>query len=140
MPEKIFKAVHPFDWLIFVAAALILTRMDFAVVFAFLAFVMNFIPTFGSLVAWGLTSLFALLQFYPSPAPVLAVIAGAAAPNIIIGQFIEPKIEGQDLGLSTFVILVSLSLWGWLWGFIGLLLYLALNTLGRYRPNVFSAH
>ena len=102
---------------------------DFAVVFGFIAFVMNFIPTFGSIIAWVLTSLFALLQFYPSPAPILVVTLVAAAANVIIGQILEPKIEGKDLGLSPFVILVSLSLWGWLWGFLGLLLAVPLTVI-----------
>lgn len=44
------------------------------------------------------------------------------AVNFILGNIIEPRWEGSDLGISPFLILVSLSLWGWLWGFIGMIL------------------
>ena len=42
--------------------------------------------------------------------------------NMVLGNIIEPRIEGQNLGLSPFVILVSLTFWGWMWGFIGMIL------------------
>lgn len=103
--------------------------VDFAAVWGFFAFVMNFIPTFGSIISCAATSLFALIQFYPSPFPIIMVASLTIATNFIIGNIIEPRIEGNDLGLSPFVILVSLSLWGWLWGFLGLLLAIPLTVI-----------
>lgn len=97
-------------------------KLDFAIMWAFIAFVMNFIPTFGSIISVGLTSLFALIQFYPNPVPIIAVFAGMTTINMVLGNIIEPRIEGQNLGLSPFVILVSLTFWGWMWGFTGMIL------------------
>lgn len=42
--------------------------------------------------------------------------------NLTLGNILEPKIEGDNLDLSPFVILVSLTFWGWMWGFIGMIL------------------
>ena len=42
--------------------------------------------------------------------------------NMILGNIIEPKVQGKNLGLSPFVIIVSLSVWGWIWGFAGMVL------------------
>ena len=44
------------------------------------------------------------------------------AVNMILGNFVEPKVQGRNLGLSPFIIIVSLSIWGWLWGFLGMIL------------------
>ena len=96
--------------------------MNFSVVWAFLSFAMNFIPTFGSLLAWAVTTLFAVIQFYPSPVPILTLSLLVIAENVVIGNVLEPKITGKNLNLSPFVILASLSVWGWIWGFLGMLL------------------
>lgn len=107
---------------ILVFALLYPLKLDFAIMWAFVAFVMNFIPTFGSIISVGLTGLFALIQFYPNPVPIAAIFAGMTTINMVLGNIIEPRIEGQNLGLSPFVILVSLTFWGWMWGFIGMIL------------------
>ena len=49
--------------------------------------------------------------------------------NMVLGNIIEPRIEGQNLGLSPFVILVSLTFWGWMWGFIGMILAVPLTVI-----------
>ena len=49
--------------------------------------------------------------------------------NMILGNLVEPRIEGKDLGLSPFVILVSLTLWGWIWGFLGMILAVPLTVI-----------
>ncbi|MGI5173928.1 AI-2E family transporter [Treponema sp. OMZ 840] len=95
--------------------------MDFPVLWGFLAFILNFIPNFGSIISGLLTSVFALVQFWPHPAPVIFVALLMIGVNFILGNFLEPKIQGRNLGLSPFVIIVSLSFWGWLWGFTGLI-------------------
>ncbi|MGN0728309.1 AI-2E family transporter [Treponema sp.] len=96
--------------------------LDFAIIWGFLAFLLNFIPTFGSILSWALTTGFAVLQFYPSLGKILYVGIAVLAVNFILGNIIEPRWEGSDLGISPFIILVTLSLWGWLWGFIGMIL------------------
>ncbi|EPF30960.1 hypothetical protein HMPREF9194_01287 [Treponema maltophilum ATCC 51939] len=96
--------------------------MGFPILWGFLAFILNFIPNFGSILSGVLTSVFALVQFWPKPAPVVFVAILMCAVNFILGNIIEPRVQGRHLGLSPFIIIVSLSFWGWLWGFTGLIL------------------
>lgn len=107
----------------------LIAGIDFPLVWGFLAFVLNFVPTFGSIISWAATTLFAFLQCYPSPFPVIFIAVTILAINLVLGNVIEPRIEGENLGISPFVILVSLSLWGWLWGFLGLILAVPLTVI-----------
>ena len=52
-----------------------------------------------------------------------------AAVNFILGNLVEPRVQGRNLGLSPFVIIVSLSFWGWLWGFTGLILAIPMMVI-----------
>lgn len=106
-----------------------LMKLDFAVVWGFLAFVLNFIPTFGSIVSVVATSLFALLQFFPHPGPIIFIFVMMVTINMVLGNFLEPRIEGDNLGISPFVILVMLSWWGWMWGFVGMILAVPLTVI-----------
>lgn len=103
--------------------------MDFPVVWGFLAFIMNFIPIFGSVISVGLTTLFAIIQFYPSWGSPLFILLFLTAINMILGNIVEPRIEGKNLGISPFAILVSLSLWGYIWGFVGMILAVPLTVI-----------
>lgn len=105
-----------------VFAGLSIVGVDFAIAWAFLAFLLNFIPTFGSVISFLLTTFFALLQFFPSVPPVLATALIVFLVNIILGNIVEPRVAGGNLDISPFLILVSLSVWGWIWGFIGMIL------------------
>lgn len=96
--------------------------VDFAVVWAFLAFLLNFIPTFGSVISFLVTVFFAVLQFFPQVPPVIATALLMVLSNMILGNVVEPRVEGGNLNISPFLILVSLSVWGWIWGFIGMIL------------------
>lgn len=107
---------------ILVFILLMIMKIDFTIIWAFLAFIMNFIPTFGSIISVGITSLFALIQYFPNPIPMFVVLIGMTAINFTLGNIIEPKIEGDNLDLSPFIILVSLLFWGWMWGFVGMIL------------------
>ena len=107
----------------------VVINMDFPVIWGFIAFVLNFIPNFGSIFSWGITTLFALLQFWPQWGYVIYVGVAVLAVNMILGNFVEPRWEGSDLGLSPFIILVSLSFWGWLWGFVGMILSVPLTVI-----------
>ncbi|MDR3284741.1 MAG: AI-2E family transporter [Treponema sp.] len=100
----------------------LIAGLDFAILWGFLAFIANFIPNFGSIVSGILTTLFSLLQFWPHPGPVAAVGAVMLGVNMILGNVVEPRIQGNNLGLSPFFILASLSVWGWIWGFAGMIL------------------
>ena len=107
----------------------LIAGIDFPLVWGFSAFVLNFVPTFGSIISWAVTTIFAFLQCYPSPFPVIFIAVSVLLINLLFGNVIEPRIEGENLGISPFVILVSLSLWGWLWGFLGLILAVPLMVI-----------
>lgn len=107
----------------------IIAKVDFAILWAFLAFLMNFIPTFGSIFSVLITTLFTFLQYFPNPFWIIFVFIFMTAINMILGNIVEPSIEGDKLGLSSFVILVSLTFWGWMWGFIGMILAVPLMVI-----------
>ncbi len=112
-----------------VFAGTFVINMDFPIVWGFLAFVLNFIPNFGSIISCGLTMLFAILQFYPSWEYIIYVGILMVAVNMVLGNIVEPRWEGTDLGISPFIILVSLSFWGWMWGFVGMILAVPLMVV-----------
>lgn len=107
----------------------LLAGIDFPVVWGFLAFIMNFIPIFGSIFSVGLTTLFSLLQSYPHWSIPLFILFSLTGINMILGNILEPRIIGKNLGLSPFIILVSLSFWGFLWGFLGMILAVPLTVI-----------
>jgi predicted PurR-regulated permease PerM len=99
-----------------------LMGVDFPITWGMLAFLLNFIPTVGSIVATIPPVLLALVQFYPNLWMAGAVLLAITAIQQVMGNFIEPKIMGENLNLSPVVILISLVFWGWLWGITGALL------------------
>ena len=104
--------------------------MDFTLVWAFISFLMNFIPIFGSIISVGITTLFSILQFYPeSIAKPIFILLFMILINFTLGNIIEPRIEGKNLNLSPFIILVCLPLWGYIWGFIGMLLAVPMTVI-----------
>ena len=96
--------------------------VEFAVVWGIIQFVGNFIPNFGSIAVGLAVTAFSLIQFWPDPTPVLATALVVLGMNLILSYLIEPKITGDNLGLSPLVVLLSLLIWGWLWGFVGLII------------------
>jgi AI-2 transport protein TqsA len=97
-----------------------LLGIDFAILWGMLAFLLNYIPTFGSLVAAVPPVLLALIQFGPVSAAV--TVGGYIAINIGFGSLLEPTLLGQRLRLSPLVVLLSVIFWGWTWGIAGALL------------------
>jgi AI-2 transport protein TqsA len=95
--------------------------VEFAVLFGFLTFLLNFIPSLGSISSIGLASLIAAFQ-YGSLFPALWILLLLVAIDVVISSFLEPKLMGQGLGLSPLVVLFSLFFWGWLWGIPGMIL------------------
>jgi AI-2 transport protein TqsA len=108
---------------------LVIIDMDFPVVWGVIAFILNFIPNIGSIACGGGILLFALVQFWPDPTPIIIAGAGVTGINMVLGNILEPKVMGDNLGLSPFVVLVSLLLWGWLWGFTGLIVAVPMTVI-----------
>lgn len=99
-----------------------LMGVDFPITWGMLAFLLNFIPTVGSIVATIPPVLLAIVQFYPNLWMAAAVLAVLSLIQQVMGNLIEPKVMGENLNLSPVVILLSLVFWGWLWGITGALL------------------
>jgi len=96
--------------------------VEFAFAWGLLAFVLNFIPTVGSIVASIPPVLMALVQFAPSIWPAVGAVLVLLVIQNTLGNFIAPKVYGDRLNLSPVVILLFLLFWGWLWGIVGALL------------------
>jgi predicted PurR-regulated permease PerM len=105
-----------------VGIGLRIVGVEFAIVWGVIQFIVNFIPTIGSIVIGLVITLFSLVQFWPDPAPVVVTALIMLGTNVILGSILEPKIMGDNLGLSPLVVLLSLMIWGWLWGFVGFIL------------------
>jgi len=106
-----------------------LIGLEFAVVWGVVQFLLNFIPTLGSIVAGTVISLFALIQFWPEPAPVILVIAVVLVVNTVLCNLLDPKIIGDHVGISPLMIMISLVIWGWIWGFAGMVLAVPMTVI-----------
>ena len=105
---------------VLVSISLAVIGIDFPLLWGFLAFLLNFIPNIGSIIAAVPAILLALIQFgVPSAIATLIVFL---VINVIIGNVIEPRLMGKNLGLSPLIVFISLIFWGWVLGTIGMLL------------------
>ena len=95
--------------------------VDFAILWAFLTFLLNFIPFVGSFVAVLLPSVLSLLQF-GEPLLSVTLFAVLMGVQVVMGNVIEPRMVGKSLNLSPLVVVLSLAFWGALWGVAGMFL------------------
>ena len=103
--------------------------VEFAFVWGVLSFLFNFIPSRGSIVI-GVTSVaFVAVQYYPEANPIVAAGASMLAIQLVLGNVVDPKMQGDSLKISPVVILFSLLFWGWLWGVVGLFLAVPLTVV-----------
>ena len=110
-----------------VAAILLLLGVDYALLWGLLAFLFNFVPNIGSVLAAVPAILLALVQL--GFASALYATFGYLAVNIVVGNVIEPRITGKGLGLSTLVVFLSLVFWGWVLGPVGMVLSVPLTMI-----------
>jgi predicted PurR-regulated permease PerM len=110
-----------------IAIWLSILGLDFAIVWGLLAFLLNYIPTLGSIIASVPAILLALVQLGPTRA--LAVAIGFLLVNLVFGNIVEPHLMGRRLGLSTLVVFLSLVFWGWVLGPMGMLLSVPLTMI-----------
>lgn len=101
--------------------------IDFALLWGLLAFLLNYIPNIGSILAAIPACLLALVQVGPGAA--LALGGGYVVVNTVVGNVIEPMWMGRKLGLSTTVVFLSLVVWGWIWDSVGMLLSVPLTMM-----------
>lgn len=104
-----------------------LMGLDFPVIWGLLAFFFNFIPNIGSILAAVPAVLLALIQFGAWQAGVIAL--GYIAINIVIGNYLEPRIMGRGIGMPTSLIFLALIFWGWVLGPVGMILSVPLTVM-----------
>ncbi|MCF8509794.1 MAG: AI-2E family transporter [Hyphomonadaceae bacterium] len=117
---------------------LLIIGLDNALFWAFVIFVLNFIPTVGSIIATILPTLFAVVQplsawpdWMPDDSLLCAVIVflGVSVWQFLIGNFVAPRMQADSLNLSPLVVLLSLAVWGALWGPAGMFLSAPLTVM-----------
>lgn len=113
-----------------------LVGVDYPLLWGMIALLLNFIPNFGSILAAIPAVLLALVQLGITPALVTA--AAYVVVNTVVGNMLEPKIMGKGLDLSAFVVFMSLIIWGWIFGPVGMLLSVPLTILLKIIMEGFS--
>lgn len=104
-----------------------LLGVDFPLLWGLLAFLLNYVPNLGSIIAAAPAVLLAMLQFGPGRALILTL--GYVVINIVAGNILEPRLLGKRLGLSTLTVFLSLVFWGWVLGPIGMILSIPLTMI-----------
>ena len=120
-------------------AILKLFGVDFALFWSFLIFMLNFIPAIGSIIGAIVPALMALVQFGDPLIALLVLAALGVVAQFFIGNFIEPRMMGRSLNLSPFVIILSLSAWGFVWGVAGMFLSVPLTVVAMIICRHFDA-
>ena len=100
--------------------------VPFAVVWGLVSFAFNFVPTVGSILAVVPPTLFALA--FSGVGTGLAVFAGLAVIQLLLGNFVDPALQGGALELSPVVVLLAVVFWGWLWGIGGAIIGVPLTV------------
>lgn len=112
--------------------------VDFASFWAVLIFLLNFIPTIGSIIATAFPSILTLVQF-ETMAPFIITVSVLTGVQFCVGSLIEPKLMGNRLNLSPIVILLSLGLWGSVWGIPGMFLCVPITVIIMIICSYFPA-
>ncbi len=111
-------------------------HVDYFVLWATLAFLLNFVPTLGSIIAAVPAVLLAVVQLGVGDA--LLVALGFVLVNFGVGNVLEPRVMGRGLNLSTLVVFLSLVFWGWVLGPIGMLLSIPLTMTVKIAVENFE--
>jgi predicted PurR-regulated permease PerM len=111
------------------AVAFYFIGLEFAILWGVIQFILNFIPNLGSIAAGVGISFFALIQFWPEPGPIIMVIVVVLAVNLILCNIFDPKIVGDHVGISPLIVLISLGVWGYIWGFAGMILAVPMTVI-----------
>lgn len=114
---------------ILVTVWLAIIGVDYPLLWGVLAFVLNYVPNIGSIIAAVPAVLLALIQI--GPLRSLLAAAGYVVINVLMSNVIEPRFMGRGLGLSTLVVFLSLVFWGWILGPVGMLLSLPLTITAK---------
>ena len=105
----------------------VLFKIDFPLLWGLVAFLFNYVPAIGSILAGIPPVVLALILhgFWPA----LGVMACYLIVNVSIGNFLEPMLLGERFGISTVIVILSVLFWGFIWGPVGMLLAVPLTML-----------
>ncbi|MGA1870331.1 MAG: AI-2E family transporter [bacterium] len=112
---------------IVITIGLIILKIDYPLLWGLVAFLLNYVPNIGSIIAAVPAVLLAIIQYGAGTA--LLVVLEYTAVNLFFGNFVEPRLMGERLGLSTLVVFLSLVFWGWVLGPVGMLLSVPLTMI-----------
>lgn len=109
--------------------ALLILGIDFPVLWAFLVFILNFIPYLGPFISSLLPAILAVFQFgdlmhFVYVFVVLEII------QVILGNFVQPKMMGKSMNISPLAVLVALAFWSSIWGIVGMILAVPITSIG----------
>ena len=109
---------------------LLLIGIEFALFWAFIIFILNYIPSIGSLIATLFPALMALLQFgTENYTPFIMVLIFVGLIQVLVGNFLEPKMMGNSLNISSLVVILSLSVWWAIWGIVGMVISVPITVM-----------
>lgn len=113
--------------------------VDYAEFWAVSIFLLNYIPTIGSIIATLFPALLALIQF-DTLTPFAIIVVSLTTIQFVIGNLLEPRMMGNTLNISPLVVLLLLALWGSIWGVVGMFLsvplsVIALIVLSHFTPT-----
>ena len=114
---------------VFVSLALWIIGVDFPILWGLLAFLLNYVPTIGSVIAAVPPVLLAQVQLGVGGAA--ATFAVFLVVNVVMGNVVEPRFMGRSLGLSTLAVFLSLVFWNWMLGPVGMLLSVPLTMTAK---------
>ena len=116
---------------------LLMVGVDFAEFWGFIIFLLNYIPTVGSLLGIIFPTLLTLIQF-ANPVPFFIVLGSIGSIQFIIGNIIEPRLTGSSLNISPLGVILSLALWGSIWGIVGMFLCVPLTVIAMIIFSYFD--
>ncbi len=112
---------------VFITIWLAVIGVDYPLLWGLVAFLLNFVPNIGSIIAAVPAILLALIQLGAGDALLAGL--GYVIANVVMGNVVEPKFMGKGVGLSTLVVFISLVFWGWVLGPVGMLLSVPLTMI-----------
>ncbi len=128
------KTITSFITGVVVTIWLTILGVDFPLLWGLLAFLLNYVPSIGSIIAAVPAVILALIQIGPGTS--ILVIIGYLFINTTIGSILEPRFMGRGLGLSTLVVFISLVFWGWVLGPVGMFLSVPLTMMVKLALEI----
>lgn len=112
---------------VMITVLLLIVGVNYALLWGLLGFLLNYVPNIGSVIAAVPAVFLALIQPDLGVGPAVVTIVGYLVINTVIGNIIEPRVTGRGLGLSPLAVLISLFVWGWVFGPVGMILSVPLT-------------